>query len=314
MPRTANAVTRELARAVRAGIARNARVVLAVSGGADSMALLDAVAAWRRGAIACVATFDHGTGEAATAAAALVRDAAHALGLPLAHGQARGLPASEAAWREARWAFLRETAELVEARVATGHTRDDQIETVLIRALRGAGPRGLAGLYAEGDRARPLLDVPRRVVRAYVVERGLPFLDDPSNTSHRFLRNRVRLDLLPALERARPGFGAWLLSLSRRAAAWRADVEAFVDTFALTREGRTVFLPVGAFAGFDAQALRLLWPAIAARAGVTLDRRGTERLAALVTARGVHARVPLSGGHEVIRHRTTFEIRPAARP
>jgi tRNA(Ile)-lysidine synthase len=312
MPSSANAESVGLRKAVRGTIAADARVVLAVSGGRDSMVLLDAVVRWQPTAIVSVATFDHGTGSAARDAVELVREAARTLGLPFARGRGRGLAPTEAAWRTARWAFLRETAEALDARVATAHTRDDQLETVFIRALRGSGPRGLAGLYAASDVARPLLDVSRDVVAEYARQRALPVADDPSNSSLRYLRNRVRLELLPAFEAAHPGFGRSLLALARRAASWRDDVERRVDGMRPTWDGRSLFVRGDAFAPYDEHALSILWPALAARAGITLDRRGTERLARFGRHKRVSGRVDIAGGHVVVRHRHAFEIRPGS--
>jgi len=311
MPPSANAESTALRAAVRAAIKPGSRVVLAVSGGRDSMVLLDAVSRWRPSAVVSVATFDHGTGVAARDAVELVRGAARALGFPFARGRARGLAPTEASWRAARWAFLRETADALSARAATAHTRDDQIETVFIRALRGAGARGLAGLYAETDIVRPLLDVSRDAVAAYGRARGLSVADDPSNRSLRYLRNRVRLELLPALEAANPGFGESLLSLARRAAAWRSDVEARVDGMHPTWDGKSLFVPGDAFAPYDERALSILWPALAARAGITLDRRGTERLTQFGRHKRAPGRVDIAGGHVVVRHRHAYEVRPA---
>lgn len=311
MPPPANAAPAALNAAVSDTIAPDARLVLAVSGGRDSMVLLDAVARWRPRAIVSVATFDHGTGAAAGAAVELVREAARALGVPFARGRGRDLAPTEATWRAARWAFLRDTAQTLDARVATAHTRDDQIETVFMRALRGAGARGLAGLYASGDVARPLLDVPRSAVAAYADHRGLPVADDPSNRSLRYLRNRVRLELLPACEAAHPGFSRSLLAIARRAAAWRGDVERRVDALRPHWDGQSLFVPGDALAPYDERALAILWPALAARAGITLDRRGTARLAQFGRHQRTSGRVDIAGGHVVVRHRHAFEVRPA---
>src|SRR5215210_2476805 len=137
----------EIARAM-SSLGACGRVVLAVSGGRDSMVLLDYAARWARAAIAAVATFDHATGPAATRAASLVRLRARALGLPVRSARARKAGRSEAALRVARWDFLDHVAAEHGAHVATAHTRDDQLETVVMRILRGTGARGLAGLCA----------------------------------------------------------------------------------------------------------------------------------------------------------------------
>src|SRR5689334_14358878 len=131
------------------------RVVLAVSGGVDSMALLDAAADVARDKIV-VATFDHRTGPEATMAANLVSLRCKDLGIQCVRGIASVAAQTEAELRAVRWRFLNEVAAALEAHVATAHTADDQIETVLMRTLRDAGARGLAGLAATSRVLRPL--------------------------------------------------------------------------------------------------------------------------------------------------------------
>lgn len=286
--------------------------VLAVSGGADSMVLLHAAAVMHSPATLAVATFDHGTGAHATQAAALVRDVAARLHLRCHVGRAGTPGRTEAEWRAARWQFLRAVASDAGARIVTAHTRDDQIETVFIRVLRGAGPRGLAGLLARSDIARPLLETPREIVRSYARSNEVPFVDDPTNTDRSHLRNRVRLDLLPALEAVRPGFGADLLGLSRHAADWRARMEAVALTFPLMRDSTGLHAFERApFRGFAEPSLRVLWPALAARAGVVLDWRGTERLAAFTIEGATGQQIQVAGGVRVSMRRDTITFHTA---
>ena len=150
-------------RAAASALRGRERVVLAVSGGLDSMALLHSVAhAWegpRSGLL--VATFNHGTGPHAARAVKLVQARADHLGLKCATGTATASRSREHEWRHDRWAFLRATAKRFAAPVVTAHTLDDQIETIFIRILRDAGPRGLAGLYAESDVVRPFIELRR---------------------------------------------------------------------------------------------------------------------------------------------------------
>ncbi len=112
----------------------------------------------------------------------------------------------EAAAREARYAFLQEVADAIEADViALGHTRDDQVETVLLNLTRGAGAAGLAGMPMRRDRfIRPLLPISRPQVRAYCALHGLPFVEDASNQDLRYSRNRIRHHVLPELRLINP--------------------------------------------------------------------------------------------------------------
>ena len=308
------------------------RWLLAVSGGRDSMVLLDACAATRDD-VCAVATFDHGTGPAARNAAEAVEMECMRRGIPVVSGRGTGAR-DEAAWRAERWEFLGGWAAELGARVATAHTRDDQAETVFIRILRDAGVRGLAGMFAQSPIARPLLGVGRETVAAYAAEQKVGWVDDPSNASLAHLRNRVRKELLPACERARPGFTAWLVDLSRRAESVRAAVAATVDGLlgpagarggpvepgtleagplparrAQQTAALSVVVPAAALAGLPDASRRLLWPEIASRAAVALDRRGIERLAAEAERLKPGSAIPLSNGVSVSRTVTTLVLR-----
>lgn len=289
-------------------------VVLAVSGGLDSMVLLDAAARGCRASLAAVATFDHGSGPSATAAARLVTEVCVRQSIPCVIGRAEAGLSTESEWREARWRFLRAVAAEHAAVVATAHTRDDQLETVLIRILRGAGARGIAGLFAESDVLRPLLEVERAEVAAYAAARGLAFSEDPTNRSRRHLRNRVRLDILPALRRVRPTLDEELLDLARRAATLRQSLET--TTAALGRiapDGDELSVAATDLEGYSRESLGVLWPALAARLGAVLDWRGTRRLTEFTITGVVGATIPLSGGWEVARLRERFVLRRARR-
>jgi tRNA(Ile)-lysidine synthase len=299
-----------------------APLVLAVSGGLDSMVLLDTAARVAPDRIATVATFDHGSGVHSAHSAAFVCSEARARGLPAVSERSVNLAPTEALWRKARWGFLRSTAARHGAFVATAHTEDDQIETVLMRAMRGAGARGLASLYAASDVCRPFIDVSRATLERYARARGVRWVEDPTNEDRRFFRNRVRRDLLPALMRVRPSFGAELLSLAREAAGLRAEIDgvaATISSLDAEVEGASASLSVAVadVAGYDAEALAVLWPAIAARVGLALDWRGTRRLVAFTNAEGrVGASMQLSGGWEVVheRHRLTLRRTRGAAP
>ena len=313
-------------RAANALLVAYPRVVLAVSGGIDSMVLLHAVARARevagssggrgddrRASRITVATFDHGTGAAATEASALVRRESQRLGFDVSAGRAQLAGAGEAAWREARWRFLHAERARHRAVVATAHTADDHLETVVMRVLRGAGPRGLAGLLPASGIARPFLSCTRETLTRYAAEHQIAHVEDPSNISRAYLRNRVRHDLLPAVRRVRPQFGEEMLELSRRAAALRADIEAMVGRFVIAPSPGMLRVARAELATYDSAALCVLWPALAARAHITLDRRGTLRLAEFTIAGAHGARIQLSGGAEVIRDNQTFLFRRITR-
>jgi tRNA(Ile)-lysidine synthase len=301
--------------AVATALAGKQCIVLAVSGGADSMALLDAAARTRTpGQRLVVATVDHGTGRAAARAAALVVREARRRGLAVHTTRLSLAEAGEAEWREARWKFLRQVAEREGGLVATAHTLDDHVETVVMRIMRGAGARGIAGLLAASDIVRPILRLRRAAVREYVERLAIPYIEDPSNTSRAFFRNRVRLDLLPAILAVRPGFFEELVELSSRAAQLRRQVDSLARELVLRREvDGTVAVAAAPLAQCDEAGLRLLWQSLAAEVGVALDRRAVVRLADFSLKAQAGATAQGAGGLEVVRVRDAFLLRKRVR-
>ena len=278
------------------------------------MSLLDAAAATLPASALQVATFDHATGPHAREASGLVERRAREFGLRVTVGRATRASDSEAEWRQMRWEFLRRVAVSVDASIVTAHTRDDQVETVLMRVMRDAGARGIAGLFASPTSRviRPLLATSRAELAAYARAAGVEWVEDPSNASPRHLRNRVRRDLLPALRAENPHIDDELLELARRAALWRTDVETFVNRHVSLslRHETDVLLGVASetLAEYSQPVLAVLWPAIVARVGLALDHRGTRRLVAFTRSGRVGSRVQLSGGWEIVRSRHRFEL------
>jgi tRNA(Ile)-lysidine synthase len=195
------------------------RVGVAVSGGADSVALLRIMLEFRAelGIVLSVVHFNHQLrGEEADADEQFVTQLAHRHKLELfagtadvaAHGRSRHL-STEAAARQLRYQYFRQLFEENKLnRIATGHTLDDQAETVLLRVVRGAGTRGLAGIYPQlliqGSQfsvVRPLLKTRRKLLESYLGEIGGDWREDSSNRDLRHARNRVRHGIVPRLER-----------------------------------------------------------------------------------------------------------------
>jgi tRNA(Ile)-lysidine synthase len=209
-------------------------VLVACSGGPDSTVLLHVLHRLRNelGITLCAASIDHGLRPESADEVRQVEAFARELGVPFV---ARALkvasegPSIQARARELRYRALQEIAAMQSAtRIAIGHTRDDQAETVLGRLLRGAGIRGLAGIEARRADGviRPLIDCARADVRAYAVERGLRFVDDPSNQQRAFERVRIRHEVLPTLEAEDPQIVAHLCALADEAAELDAYLEA----------------------------------------------------------------------------------------
>jgi tRNA(Ile)-lysidine synthase len=302
----------EVERAVEMALENSGFAVLAVSGGLDSMVLLTAAsrlpARARRKIM--VATFDHGTGKAAGRAAALVARQALRSGFLCVSGRASTIGTREEEWRRGRWQFLDQVALKHGAKVVTAHTVDDQVETVFIRILRDAGPRGLAGLYAETDILRPFLDISRAKLTSYAQQHGVPFVQDPSNSDRKHLRNRIRLDILPSIVKQNPAFPNELLTLAREAADWRRSLEDLIGNVgAEAEQNGELRISRSSLEGYDTESLRVLWPALAARASVVMDRRGTHRAAEFTIKGETGGTIQLSGGVEIVMRRDHMLLR-----
>jgi tRNA(Ile)-lysidine synthase len=289
-------------------LARRERLVVAASGGIDSSVLLDAVLRLRTPAHhIVVASVDHGTGDAATEATARAVAAAARHGVPAISERLSLGRHDEATLRAGRWSFLKRVGAAQDATVVTAHTRDDHIETVVMRAMRGAGARGLAGLLAPSLVERPLLAHRRKAIRAYAAQHSVHFTEDPSNESLAFFRNRVRLQLLPAIRRVAPDFEEEMFELSRRAADLRAEVDSIASLFELETRTSQVVIDATALGDLPDDSVRLLLPSLLGRAGITLDRRGLVRLASVVRSTP-GSRGQLSGGYESIRSRSEVTV------
>ncbi|MBQ7802343.1 tRNA lysidine(34) synthetase TilS [Candidatus Saccharibacteria bacterium] len=190
--------------------------ILAVSGGVDSMVMLDIFAKKIPKDELVVATFDHGTRESSKTDAEFVSKIASRLGIKIVRGEAKlGEKVSEETAREKRYEFLRRVAFLEKGEIFTAHHLDDLVETTAINFLRGTGFRGLAGLSNLGIR-RPFLDgffeevFDKRKILKYAAENEIIFREDPTNSSDDYLRNRIRKKVfeLP-LEKKLELFSLW---------------------------------------------------------------------------------------------------------
>ena len=207
--------------------------IVAVSGGADSVALLRGLILARRGQPLIVAHFNHQLrGAASDADAAFVRKLADGWGLPFHVGSAdvAAIAAQthgnlEATARKLRYDWLMQVAVETGAKwVATGHTADDQAETILHRLIRGTGLQGLRGIAAKralNERGlllvRPILTVTRADVVAFLHDQNVPHSEDTTNADLAFTRNRIRAELLPLLKTFNPEVVAVLARLSEQA-------------------------------------------------------------------------------------------------
>ena len=280
-------------------------VVVAVSGGPDSTALLHALSrsARRLRLELVVVHVDHDQRSGSANDARVVAGLAAELGL--AHEEVRVSPrgGDEEALRSARYAALERVARRVGAgTIALGHTADDQAETVLLHVLRGAGLDGLAAMRVrEGLRFRPLLGAWRSQVEAYCAARGLDPLHDPTNDDQGFTRNRVRAELLPFLEqRYNARVKEALVRLAEAAAAEHDAVVALAERWSRGRRGA---VPRAAFNGLPeavrAEVVRRAWQRAA---GLEALPGGSRRLAQALrlAARPGPGMIQLGGGFEFV--------------
>jgi tRNA(Ile)-lysidine synthase len=280
-PPTLITLTRALLRDAQL-VPRGARVLLAVSGGPDSMALLDVLARLRAdGDFSVVAHgVDHGLRESAAAELDLAEAFARSRDIPFSRTRVTVALGGnlQARARSARYTALQAAAHAAQCSlIATAHHADDRAETFLLRLLRGTSPRGLAVLPPRvGDRVRPFLRARRADIDAHLERHAIPFAVDPSNRDPRFARTRVRQELLPLLEQLSPKIVDNLCSLADELSALAPGIAPETDAGVLftalpraTRQslarmirtraaGSRVLLPGGLVAAFDQAKLEIV--------------------------------------------------------
>ncbi|HPJ71291.1 MAG TPA: tRNA lysidine(34) synthetase TilS, partial [bacterium] len=292
-----------------------APLLVAVSGGADSVALLELLGEIRTGPepALTVIHLDHCLRPSSSADARWVERLAGERGYPYFGGRrdCRALAAAaglslEDACRRARHEFFRRAARKFSgAPVALAHHADDQAETVLMRFLLGASPSGLAGMlplrrFPGFTLLRPLLDVTRRDLIGYLRRRGLSWREDESNRDPAFFRNRLRHELLPLLEREyAPGLSLRLVHLARLEAdrdAWIGAESRRLGERLAFRRGPVIGLRLAGLAPLPPAVRRFFLRDAAAAAGAgRMDRRAWERLSRLAEGR-TRAAAQLPGG------------------
>ena len=295
-------VIAEIRLAVRTALAdlpEGSTVVVALSGGADSLALAAAAAfeAPKLGLRVRSLTVDHGLQQGSDAVAARAAQAATALRVDalVVRVDVGGDGGPEAAARDARYRALAETAvEVGASAVLLGHTLDDQAETVLLGLARGSGAASLQGMAPvredeDGVRwIRPLLAVRRETTRAFCAASDLEIWDDPHNSEERFARVRVRETVLPVLEsELGPGIAE---ALARTAEQLREDAEAFDEMIHETIEDIVEHAEAGISVSVAALAAnpaalrnRIIRLVVDSEFGVSLTRLQTLEVARLAT-------------------------------
>ena len=277
--------------------------LVAVSGGRDSVVLLDLLVATQEdhGLKLMVAHVDHGITHESAEVAEQVRALATEYGLPFFQTRCQlGPDATETEARSRRYAWLEGRRQALGAAVILlAHHADDQAETVLMRALSGSGPAGLAGMAPrQGPLVRPLLGFGRQELEQYAVERGLSWWDDPANADPRHFRSWVREELLPRLRARIPDIEPRLLKLGDQARADRGAWNALLDVLPeldcrLEPDGCSVAAPV--LARYDSGLAATVLQALARRAGCVLGRTRAERVLRMAQ-RGMSGRTVELGG------------------
>ncbi len=276
-------------------------VVCAVSGGADSMALLWGLYLLRDKLDICLsaAHFNHGLrGAEADRDEAFVREFCRDYGIPFYRGSAEvraGEKGLEAAARDARYAFL----ETLPGKIATAHTADDNAETVLMHLVRGTGLTGLGAIApVRGRLIRPMLSVTRAQVLAFLEEYHIPHVTDSSNETDAFLRNRLRHHVMPLLVRENPRLAE---NLSEMALQLRQDEQTL-------RTLEAELPPVPALRDMDPARRSRLLRAFLVRCGVREPERGHVALAeSLVFSEKPSAKADFPGGVTVCRNYSRLE-------
>ena len=290
-------------------ISKGDTVVCAVSGGADSMALLWALyllkEEWDLNLSA--AHFNHHLrGEESDRDEAFVREFCDGYGIPLHVGSAfvtAGEKGLEAAARDARYAFFR----TLPGKIATAHTADDNAETVLMHLIRGTGLKGLGGITPTRDNLiRPILNVTREDVEQFLAEYAVDHIHDSSNSTDEFLRNRLRHHVMPLLKQENPKLAQ---NLSAMALRLREDEEALRDLAQLEQP--------------DIKQLRAMNPAIRTRALESFLKQSGVRepeavhirlLESLVFSENPSARANFPGGIVIGRNYDLLEVLPEITP
>jgi tRNA(Ile)-lysidine synthase len=277
--------------------------VVAVSGGADSLALADLLHRTREShrLALTIGHVDHGIHPSSGTVAASVERFALRRGLPFAAAHlGLGAGASETIARSARYAALEQLRRSAGARwIVTAHHADDQAETVLMRLLHGSGPAGLAGMSpVRGRILRPLLGFARAELIAYAAERELDGWEDPSNADVRHERAWLREAVLPLLRDRIPDVTARITRSARQAAADRAAWDALLDSLpalAVARDPAGISVAAPPLAGYDSRLASALVRALGRRAGIVIGPRRADQVVDLARSGRSGSSLPLGG-------------------
>lgn len=291
-------------------------VLCAVSGGRDSMALLHILAALGAefGFQVEAGHFNHQLRDTADRDEAFVRTWCGEHGIPFTcgRGEVAGFAKREGrsiedAARILRYDFLQSTAADMGAdRIATAHHREDNAETLLLHLIRGAGMQGLSGIPpVRGRIVRPLLETSRSEINAYIAKNGISFVEDESNQDTAYVRNRLRLEVLPLLEEIAPGAGGRIAGTAALVRDENVFIQREAEKMLPAVKDSCVTLAVSVLDGADEVLRRRLVRGMARELGVTLDQRQTEAILRLKSNRFLD----LPGGLCAVRTRRELTVK-----
>jgi len=279
------------------------RALVAVSGGPDSVALLDLLVRSQdvHELELVVAHIDHGIHPESAQVAAQVCNLARHWGIEFESIElALGATATETQARARRYAWLEQTRKRAGAVVVfTAHHADDQVETILMRALEGSGPTGLAAMSGRtGALVRPLLPFPREALAAYARERSLPTWSDPANHDSRHLRSWLRCAVLPKLRSRLPRVDLNLARVGAQAArdrtAWSKVLDLLPGLDPLLENGG-ISVAAAPLRGYDSALAQTLLIAIGRRVGCQIGAARAARILRLLAAGNSGSETPLCG-------------------
>jgi tRNA(Ile)-lysidine synthase len=276
------------------------RYLVAVSGGIDSVVLLDQLAANTANEL-IVAHFDHGIRQDSADDARFVAGlAAHYGAQFVSRREELGAGASEEQARRRRYAFLRTVAKEHRAVIVTAHHADDVIETIAINLQRGTGWRGAAVLHTAGI-LRPLLTMTKTEIRTYALEKRLEWVEDSTNASDKYLRNRLRQRVASTLSTTQK---ASLLALWRRQLELRAEIDSELAAYCEQQEFSRHYLTQ-----VDEQAAaELLRATIVSRTQLSPTRPQLSRAILAIKTAQPHTTFELGGGVRLLFNVRTFIV------
>lgn len=298
-------------------------VLIAVSGGPDSLALMELLhrGAALHGRQLVVGHVDHGIHPESARVAKAVMARAASLGLPgKVATLALGPQASETTARRGRRAALAQLAkECGAGAIALAHHADDQVETILLRVLRGSGPAGLAGMEPRSGRwVRPLLGVDRATLHAWLTEQGVESWDDPANRDSRHLRSWVRHQVMPQLEARLPDVNTMIRGLGAQARSARLawdEVLELLPELDLREEPGGLSVAAAPLRGYRSDLSRTLLGALGRRFGVQVGVRRAVAIERLLAAHRSGRSIRVDPGLEVeLAGDRLILSRPAAAP